>query len=343
MSRGTRPASVAHRVVPEGDLDAEALADEVEHRLLGRGHQHLVDGGLGTEASRRPPAGAASPVSGPGRPTGARSPGRPRWGRAHPPGLRRPAAAGAAAGRRPGATAPCCARRGGGPWRWTSRGRPRPRTRSTGTTTSSKKTSQNSWAPCIVSIGRTVMPALSMSTNSAVIPWCADSAVPVRVEEHAPLRVLGQAGPHLLAVDPPAGVGARGPAREGGEVAPRAGLGEALAPDLVAAQQARHHVGRQRRGRVVDHRGRQHLGHGVDAGLDEVAGREHLAEIGAQEVRAAEAADALGPAHAHEAGVVGQPHHLAELVHLLVERPDALEGGGRAPPRARRASRRRQP
>ena len=56
-----------------------------------------------------------------------------------------------------------------------------PRTRSSGTTTSSKKTSQNSWAPCIVSIGRTVMPSLSMSMNSAVIPLCADSVVPVRV------------------------------------------------------------------------------------------------------------------------------------------------------------------
>ena len=33
----------------------------------------------------------------------------------------------------------------------------------------------------MVSIGRTVMPALSMSTNSAVIPLCADAAVPVRV------------------------------------------------------------------------------------------------------------------------------------------------------------------
>ena len=29
--------------------------------------------------------------------------------------------------------------------------------------------------------GRTLMPGLSMSTNSAVIPLCADSVVPVRV------------------------------------------------------------------------------------------------------------------------------------------------------------------
>ena len=33
----------------------------------------------------------------------------------------------------------------------------------------------------MVSIGRTVMPGVSMSTNRAVMPRCADSGVPVRV------------------------------------------------------------------------------------------------------------------------------------------------------------------
>ncbi len=56
-----------------------------------------------------------------------------------------------------------------------------PSVRSTGTTTSSKKTSENSGAPCMVSMGRTSMPGLSMSTKRAVIPLWADSAVPVRV------------------------------------------------------------------------------------------------------------------------------------------------------------------
>ena len=56
-----------------------------------------------------------------------------------------------------------------------------PRVRSKGTATSSKNTSQNSWAPCMVSIGRTVMPGLSMSTNRAVMPLWAESGVPVRV------------------------------------------------------------------------------------------------------------------------------------------------------------------
>ena len=203
-----------------------------------------------------------------------------------------------------------------------------PRTRSSGTDTSSKKTSQNSRAPCIVSIGRTVMPALSMSTNSAVIPLCADSGVPVRVRSTHRCaywaRLVQTFWPLILQ---PSSVAGR-PAGQRGQVAPRPRLGEALAPDLLAPQEARHHVGRQRRGRVVDHRRRQHLGHGVDAGFDEVACREHLAEVRPQEVRTAQPADALGPAHAHEAGVVGQPHHLAELVHLLVERPDSLERGG---------------
>ena len=45
-----------------------------------------------------------------------------------------------------------------------------PRVRSTGTATSSKKTSENSGAPCIVSMGRTSMPGLSMSTKRAVMP-----------------------------------------------------------------------------------------------------------------------------------------------------------------------------
>ena len=36
-------------------------------------------------------------------------------------------------------------------------------------------------APCMVSMGRTVMPGLSMSTKRAVMPLWADSGVPVRV------------------------------------------------------------------------------------------------------------------------------------------------------------------
>jgi hypothetical protein len=56
-----------------------------------------------------------------------------------------------------------------------------PRVRSSGTATSSKNTSENSGAPCMVSSGRTVIPGASMSTNRAVMPRWADSGVPVRV------------------------------------------------------------------------------------------------------------------------------------------------------------------
>ena len=97
-------------------------------------------------------------------------------------------------------------------------------------------------------------------------------------------------------------------------------------------------VGRQLGRGVVDHRRRQHLGHRVDAGLDEVAGGERLAEVGPQQRRAAEAADPLGPAPAHPAGVVGEPLHLRQVRHLLVERAAARVVGARARRRARRAS-----
>ena len=55
-----------------------------------------------------------------------------------------------------------------------------PSTRSAGTNTSSKKISLNSGTPCIDSMGRIVIPGLSMSTKNAVMPRWADSGVPVR-------------------------------------------------------------------------------------------------------------------------------------------------------------------
>src|SRR6266480_4435366 len=46
-------------------------------------------------------------------------------------------------------------------------------------------------------------------------------------------RAVGPAGPDLLAVDPPAALGLRG---QRGEVRPRVGLGEELAPDLLTGE-----------------------------------------------------------------------------------------------------------
>src|SRR4051812_46875151 len=57
-------------------------------------------------------------------------------------------------------------------------------------------------------------------------------------DHEAPVGVLGERRPHLLAVDVPA-VLAHGRRRaDGGEVATGAGLGVALAPDLGATQDA---------------------------------------------------------------------------------------------------------
>ncbi len=198
-----------------------------------------------------------------------------------------------------------------------------PRTRSSGTRTSSKKTSQN-FSGAVHRLDRPHRdPGTVHVDEQRGDPLVGRFGRPRAREEHAPLRVLGQARPDLLAADPPPLVGPRGPAGEGGQVAPRPRLGEPLAPDLVTAQQARHHVGREVLRCVVDHGRRQHLGHRVDARLDEVTRGERLAEIRTQQIRASESADALGPAHAHEAGVVRQPHDLAQLRHLLIEGSDS--------------------
>ena len=116
-----------------------------------------------------------------------------------------------------------------------------PSTRSSGTSTSSKKTSQNSAG----SVHRLDRPhgdagAVHVDEERGDAPVCRLGRPGPR-QEDAALGVLRQAGPHLLAVDPPAVVRLRGPAGQRAEVAPGARLGEPLAPDLVAAQQPRHH------------------------------------------------------------------------------------------------------
>ena len=129
------------------------LGDEIEDGLLGGGQEHLVDRRLRAERARRRPAGAAWRATGRGTRRRAGSPRRAGPGRASPAGA---------------ASSSCWSRR----WRnaarchsavlrsygsrsiataqpWPSS----PSVRSNGTSTSSKKTSQNSGSPCIVSIG----------------------------------------------------------------------------------------------------------------------------------------------------------------------------------------------
>ena len=154
-------------------------------------------------------------------------------------------------------------------------------------------------------------------------------------EQHAPLRELRQARPDLLPVHGPAVVDPRRRTGEGGQVAAGAGLGEALAPRLVAAELSRHHLGRQLGAGVVDHGRHQHLGHRVDAGLHQAAGGEGLTEVATQQRRPSQAPDRLGPAAPHPAGVVGEALHLRQVGHAVLERL-ARRAGDR--PRARRAS-----
>ena len=155
-----------------------------------------------------------------------------------------------------------------------------PSIRSAGTTTSSKNTSANSRSPLIISSGATVMPGrvhVDEERGDAAVPRVGRSR---SREEHAAVGVLRQAGPDLLAVDDPSSTRVRGVALGRGaaaqrrQVAPRARLGEALAPDLGAREQAGDDLGGQLGRREVDEGGREHLDQRVEPGIREVAPRD---------------------------------------------------------------------
>jgi hypothetical protein len=55
-------------------------------------------------------------------------------------------------------------------------------------------------------------------------------------DQHAPLGLVGEGGPDLLAADPPAAVVPGGPRLQRRQVGPRLGLREPLAPDLLGRQ-----------------------------------------------------------------------------------------------------------
>ena len=165
-----------------------------------------------------------------------------------------------------------------------------PSIRSAGTTTSSKNTSANSRSPLIISSGATRDPRrvhVDEERGDAPVPRIRRSRAR---EQHAAVGVLGQAGPDLLAVDHPgrrrAGVAlGHGAAAQGREVAPRVRLGEALAPELGAREQAGDDLGGELRRREVDQRGREHLDQREEPGIREVARRERRAELRPQHRR----------------------------------------------------------
>ena len=167
------------------------------------------------------------------------------------------------------------------------------------------------------------MPGVSMSTKNAVMPRGSAFPRAGAGEQDAAGGVLGEARPHLLAVDHPVVAPLLGAGGQRREVAAGAGFGEALAPLLAARQQPRHHLGGQFRTRVVDHRRGQHLEHRVRPGLGQAAADDLLADDGPQDRGPAEPARRLGPAVAHPARVVQRAQHPGEL------RADARPASGR--------------
>ena len=221
-----------------------------------------------------------------------------------------------------------------------------PSIRSAGTTTSSKNTSANSRTPLIISSGATVIPGVSMSTKNAVMPRWRDSAAPVRVSstqrsEYC-ARLVHTFWPLITHV------ARRGRVAVGNRAAAqrRRGRCRSRAPRSPGTTSPRRRAGgarprpRAAGAREVDERRREHLDRArTSPGSVEVAGRERRAELGAQHRRAAEPADALGPAVPHPARVEQHRLHPLHLRDLLVERSRSARTAARARPRARRATR----
>ncbi len=151
------------------------------------------------------------------------------------------------------------------------------------------------------------------------MPRWADSGGPVRVSSTQRSAYWARLVHTFWPVDVPGVAGPGGPAGQSGQIAAGAGLGEALAPGLVPAEQPGHHGRRQLRGGVVDHGGGQHLGHGVDARLDQVPGGQGLTQIGPEQGGPSEPADGHRPSPAHPSGLVGELLDPGQLGHLAVQ------------------------
>ena len=167
----------------------------------------------------------------------------------------------------------------------------------------------------MVRSGRTVMPGVSMSTKNAVMAsWLGVSASPVRVSRTHRVRVLGEAGPHLLAVDDPL-IAAFCTARVVSDARslPEPGSEKPWHHVSSPRQQPRHHLGGQFGRRVVDHR-RASAPRASSTGPGRSSPRPTISSptIGAQDRRTAEPARRLRPAVAHPAGVVQRPQHAGD-------------------------------
>ena len=139
-----------------------------------------------------------------------------------------------------------------------------PITFSFGQRASVKNTSLNSESPEIILIGRTSTPGWSIGHEQE-----RDALVLRHVgvgagEHEDPVGEVAGRRPDLLAVDHPLVAVERGPAAEVAEVGAGVGLGVALAPDVLAAEDAREEVallllGAPLEERVADHLDAEHV------------------------------------------------------------------------------------
>ena len=133
-----------------------------------------------------------------------------------------------------------------------------------GSAASVKNTSLNSESPEIILIGRTSTPGWSIGTSRNVMPLCFGDVGVGAGEHEDPVGEVAGRRPDLLAVDHPLVAVEHGPAAEVAEVGAGVGLGVALAPEVLAAEDPREEVallllGAPLQQRVADHLDAEHV------------------------------------------------------------------------------------
>ncbi len=129
---------------------------------------------------------------------------------------------------------------------------------SCGTRTLSKNTSQNSSCRSRLTIGRTVMPgAVHRHQQEADAVLLLGALVGAHQHED-PVGVVGERGPDLLAVDDEVVAVEHGLGAQRGEVGAGIGLAVALAPDVLAGEDARQMEALLRRRAVADQQRPEH-------------------------------------------------------------------------------------
>ena len=209
-----------------------------------------------------------------------------------------------------------------------------PRIRSAGTTTSSKNTSANSLHAVDHLDRRDGDPRRVHVDEERGDAAVARLGRPGARQQHAPIGVLRQARPDLLAVDHPRRRGRRRRRREPRGSSATRGRSRCPAPRTPGTTSPRPTAGAGTTS-AASSGGAKSMSVGASTsmsekrpGIGEVARRERRAELGAEHRRAAEPADPLGPAVPHPARVEQDRLHALHLRDLLVERSGRRDSGG---------------